>query len=207
VPLSVRRHLEAGAAGEHEETPKPDDPRLSAARTRLLGTNADALEGARQEAERLGYRAEVRTRDVVGEARAVGARMGEALLRVSGERVCLLWGGEPTVTVEGGGRGGRCQEAALAAALALEGAGRQLTFLAAGTDGIDGPTEAAGAVVTERTVAAARAAGLDPEGFLSRNDSHRYFRASAPLLASGEGLVVTGPTHTNVMDVFVGLVG
>ncbi|HLT46009.1 MAG TPA: MOFRL family protein, partial [Rubricoccaceae bacterium] len=109
--------------------------------------------------------------------------------------------------VTGEGRGGRCQEAALAAALGLEGDGRPLTVLAAGTDGVDGPTEAAGAVVTERTATLARAAGLDPEAFLGRNDSHGFFAAAAPHLPPGEGLVVTGPTHTNVMDVFVGLVG
>jgi hydroxypyruvate reductase len=207
VPQAVRRHLEAGAAGEREETPKPGDRRLARAATRLLGTNADALEGARREAERRGYRVEVRARDVTGEARAVGARLAAALRAVPEARVGLLWAGEPTVTVMGEGRGGRCQEAALAAALALDGAPQPLTVLAAGTDGVDGPTDAAGAVVTERTLASVRAAGLDPAAALAAHDSHGCFQAAGPHLPPGEGLVVTGPTHTNVMDVFVGLVG
>ncbi|HLT46586.1 MAG TPA: DUF4147 domain-containing protein, partial [Rubricoccaceae bacterium] len=145
VPPSVRRHLEAGAAGEREEAPKPGDPRLAHTVTRLLGTNADALDGARREAGRRGYRVWVRARDVTGEARDVGARLARELQALPHGRACLLWAGEPTVTVTGEGRGGRCQEAALAAALGLEGDGRPLTVLAAGTDGVDGPTEAAGA--------------------------------------------------------------
>lgn len=207
VPPPVLHHLESSAAGRHEETPKPGDPRLARAVTRLLGTNADALEGARREAERHGYRVAVQARDVTGEAHAVGERMAHALREAPGERICLLWAGEPTVTVTGGGRGGRCQEAALAAVLALSVDPRPLTFLAAGTDGVDGPTEAAGAVVTEGTAEVARAAGFDPEAALAAHDSHGFFAAVAPHLPSGEGLVVTGPTHTNVMDVFVGLVG
>jgi hydroxypyruvate reductase len=206
VPPVVRAHLEAGAAGEWLETPKPGDARLARAVTHLLGTNADALGGARREVERLGYRVEVRACDVTGEARAVGERLARELRAASGERVCLLWAGEPTVTVTGSGRGGRCQEAALAAALALDGVDASVLFLAAGTDGVDGPTDAAGAVVSARTAGAARAAGLDPEAALAAHDSHGFFRAAAPHLPPGEGLVVTGPTHTNVMDVFVGLV-
>ena len=206
VPPRVRRHLAAGAAGERPETPKPGDPRLATAVTRLLGTNADALDGARREAVRRGYPVDVRARDLSGEAREVGARLG-ASLRGSEKRTCLLWAGEPTVTVTGDGRGGRCQEAALAAALMLDGAARPLTLLAAGTDGVDGPTSAAGAVVTEQTAVAGRTAALDADAALRRNDSHGFFAAAGPHLAPGEGLVVTGPTHTNVMDLFVGLSG
>ena len=187
--------------------PKPDDPRLACAVTRFLGTNADALEGALREAERLGYRVESRARDVTGEARAVGEGLARQLRAVREAGACLLWAGEPTVTVAGDGRGGRCQEAALAAALALDGAALPLALLAAGTDGVDGPTDAAGAVVTARTAEAARAGGLDPEAALRAHDSYGLFAAAAPHLPPGEGLVVTGPTHTNVMDVFVGLVG
>ena len=121
---------------------------------------------------------------------------------------CLIWGGETTVTVRGTGRGGRNQEVALGAALALADAPRDIVFLSAGTDGIDGPTDAAGAWVTPQTVAQSRRQKLDPDAFLADNNAYVFFdqlryEVGQHTLAP---LIKTGPTHTNVMDIQVALV-
>ena len=138
---------------------------------------------------------------IEGETREIAA-MHAAIVKeihASGRPIrppaCILSGGETTVTVRGQGLGGRNQEFVLAAALALEGNG-PATIFSAGTDGIDGPTDAAGAVANEQTVARARRLGLDPRSFLDDNDSYRFFERLG-------GLVKTGPTGTNVMDLRV----
>ncbi len=200
VPAAVRRHLEAGQRGERAETPKPGDPLFDTVRTTLIGTNRHALEAARAEAGRRGYAVRIAADDVTGEAREVGTAHAEAVRAVaSGVPTCLLWGGEPTVTVRGGGKGGRNQELALAAAIALEGAPERCLVLSGGTDGIDGPTDAAGAWATPRTARRARRQGLDPKSCLDNNDSYAFFDALGNLLRPG-------PTHTNVMDLHVALV-
>jgi glycerate-2-kinase len=132
-----------------------------------------------------------------GEARRAGRRLAAlALAARAAQPLLLLGGGETTVTVRGDGRGGRSQELALAAALALEGR-RGVAVLAAGTDGSDGPTDAAGAFADGGTLGRGRAAGVDASAALERNDAYGFFAAEG-------GLVVTGPTRTNVMDlVFV----
>ncbi len=192
VPESVRAYL---------DQPEPDAPTLDEGRvqTVLVGSNRDALAAARVEAERRGYAVRLGA-PVAGEAREVGRRLAADALAVdAAQPVCLLWGGETTVAVTGGGRGGRNQELALAAALALDGTGRDLVFLSAGTDGIDGPTDAAGAWATPETVRRARALGLDAGAHLDANDAYPFWDALG-------GLVCTGPTHTNAMDVQVALV-
>lgn len=198
APAAVLAHLQAGAAGERPETPKPGDALFARTRTCVVARNRDALEGAAREAERLGWEARIVSDHLEGEAReAARAIVAEAdraqAARASGDPpLALLWGGETTVTVTGRGRGGRNQELALAAALALDG--RQGMLLAAfGTDGDDGPTPAAGAVVDGATAERGRAAGLDPEACLRENDSHTFLQAAGDLL-------VTGPTGTNVND-------
>lgn len=199
VPRTVRDHLLAGTREPGLETPKPGAEGFERVRTVLVGTNRTALAAAAEAARMLGYAPRVLGHDVTGEARAVGARLAsEALASAPDVPVCLLWGGETTVTVTGTGRGGRNQEVALAAALALEGASAPVAFLSVGTDGRDGPTDAAGAWVTHRTAAQARRAGLNPEDYLARNDAYTFFEAVGSLLK-------TGPTHTNVMDVQVAL--
>jgi hydroxypyruvate reductase len=201
------------AALSRADGPSTRDAPDRAARTRvhLLGGVGDALAGARAAAARLGYAAEVRGAALRGEAREVGRLVARALVAAAharpGRATCLLWGGETTVTVRGAGRGGRNQELALAAALALDDAacrgalpeGARFTVLSAGTDGIDGPTDAAGGCVDAHTVAAMRARGVDPVGALAENDSYAALDAAGALLR-------TGPTHTNVMDVQVALV-
>ncbi len=199
VPRAVRERLERGASGRVPETPKPGDPVFEKVSLHVVAGVADAVEGARAAAERLGYRALVLTTWLQGEAREVG-RVVAALAREEVVRdrpvpkpACLLMGGETTVTVRGPGRGGRNQELVLASALGLEGLSGVLVASLA-TDGTDGPTDAAGAFADGTTLARARAQGMDPEQFLARNDAYPFFEAL-------QDLVRTGPTGTNVNDV------
>lgn len=200
VPDAVRTYPAAGARGRHPETPTAHASCFDTTQTTLVGTNAEALDAARAEAEARGYEVRSVTAGVTGEARAVGAEHGRQLRAADVERpTCWLWGGEPTVAVTGDGTGGRNQEVALSAACALDGADRDAILLSGGTDGIDGPTDAAGAWATPATAQTSRAAGLDPADHLDRNDSYPLFDALGQLLRPG-------PTHTNVMDVHIGLV-
>jgi hydroxypyruvate reductase len=193
APESVRSHLIAGSSGRHPETPGPGDPLFAHVEHRIVATLQDALRGALDEAAARGLQTEPLGRVLDGEARDCARRLAkQARSGAAGNLKLLAGGGEPTVTVRGPGRGGRAQEAALAFALAIEGESR-IAALFAGTDGSDGPTEAAGAVVDGSTVARARAAGLDPRTHLERNDSHALLEATGDLL-------VTGPTRTNVTD-------
>jgi len=202
VPDAVMAHLQAGAAGMVPETPKPGDPAFRRASAHVAASVRDALAGAARAAEELGYRAEIVADNLEGEARDAARDIAELARRRRGEHegpLALLFGGETTVTVRGKGRGGRNQELALA--LALEIADEAGTVAATlGTDGVDGPTPAAGAIVDSGTVARARERGEDARAALDRNDSHTFFRAT------GE-LVVTGPTGTNVGDVVLVLLG
>lgn len=200
APASIRHYLKAGDDSTHRETPKPGDTLFENITTSLIGTNRTALHAAASAARERGYAPHVLTRTMAGEARHLAQRHVEVLMQHAGpEPVCCLWGGEPTVTVTGDGKGGRNQEAALSAALALDGVPRPAAFLAGGTDGIDGPTDAAGAWATPGTVAQARSRGINPQARLDANDAYTVF----DLLGQ---LIRTGPTHTNVMDVQVGLV-
>lgn len=200
IPLPVRTYLERNQHDAEAETPKPSDPGFEHVRTELIGRNRDALEAAARAAEQRGYDVRFADQLVTGEARKAGRRLAREALRASAEVPrCLLWGGETTVTVEGDGRGGRNQELALAAALELDGHERDIVLLSGGTDGIDGPTDAAGAVVSPHTVTNARRQGLDAHRYLENNNSYTFFKQV-------DGLVRTGPTHTNVMDVQIALV-
>ncbi|OIR11276.1 MAG: hypothetical protein BEU05_00845 [Marine Group III euryarchaeote CG-Bathy2] len=188
LPPAVAAHLKRGAAGELEETPAATPPNV---RTAVIGSNRIALEEAAAAAAARGYAAGIVTDALEGEARDAGKQVAR---RIAGERGrrCLLWGGETTVTVTGDGRGGRSQELALAAAIELAG-NAGVGLLAAGTDGQDGPTDAAGAWVDGGTpVTGARAA-------LGANDSHGF-------LAPTSALFRPGLTGTNVMDIVIGLV-
>lgn len=193
VPSRVRAHFESGAG----ETPKPDAPVFDRVSHHIIGTNEKALRGAAEMAQRLGYHVSILRRNVTGEAReAARSLLDQTPSKKSSELGCYIAGGETSVTIRGDGKGGRNQEMALAAALHLEDLGRDTVFLSGGTDGIDGPTDAAGAIVSNETAATARAEGLNPATFLERNDSYAFFEAAG-------GLIRTGPTHTNVMDVQV----
>lgn len=197
VPAAVLRRLRSGAAGEIGETPGPGDPCFRQTVTRVVGSNRDALLGAAAEAADLGYRVEVVPEPVTGEASVAAARICRPAqsAATAGSRVplCFLSGGETTVTLPAHhGLGGRNMELALAAApLLAECPGALL--LSAGTDGSDGPTDAAGAIVDSDTLDRAAVAGLDHRAALLNHDSYPFFDALGDL-------VVTGPTLTNVMD-------
>lgn len=188
IPRPVLTHLAAGLSGKIPETPQD---RHSRSLIRVAGSGSIAAEAAVAAAGRRGLRAEIVTTSLGGEARH--AALDAVGTRRPGVDV-LVYAGETTVTVTGDGVGGRNQEAALAAAMAIEGSG--ITFLAAGTDGIDGPTDAAGAIVDGASVRRGRALGLDPAAFLDRNDANTYLAAVGDLL-------VTGPTGTNVADLWL----
>jgi glycerate 2-kinase len=199
APASVRMRIEAGVAGRIAETPKPGDPAFARVQNLVIGGNRQAIDAAARCARELGYRTLVLSTMIEGETRDI-ASMHAAIvkeIRASGRParppVCILSGGETTVTVRGKGLGGRNQEFVLAAAIALESFGAATVF-SAGTDGIDGPTDAAGAIADEHTLDRARALGLDARQFLDNNDSYHFFRRV-------DALVQTGPTGTNVMDV------
>jgi hydroxypyruvate reductase len=212
LPPAVRARLEAGRRGEAPETPKPGDRAFARVTNVVVASNRQAVLAAADEAARRGYRPLVLSTFVDGETRDV-ARVHAAVAReieAHGAPVpppaCVVSGGETTVTVRGDGQGGRNQEFALAAGLALAGYPdgaptlARTTVLSGGTDGTDGPTDAAGALADLALMRDAAARGLDAAAHLARNDSYRFF---APV----GGLVVTGPTRTNVMDVRVVLVG
>ncbi len=195
VPAAVLRRLERGVAGRVVETPKPGDALLARARAFVLASNAAALSAAGRRARALGYVVRRLRTPIEGEAREVAARIVASLPVRPDRPTCVLAGGESVVAVRGGGGlGGRSQELALAAAPLLAGTG--WTLLAAGTDGIDGPTPAAGAIVDGATLRRASRGAVARA--LAAHDSHRFFRRHG-------GLVVTGPTGTNVMDVVVAL--
>lgn len=200
LPHSALRHLRAGAAGGVAETPKPDELPNVAGFEVVLSIH-DAMEGAAARARALGYDVRVCSGDLEGEAREVADQVTSEIRAVQKKaraRVALLWGGETTVLVRGEGRGGRNQELALSAAIALEGA-EGVVVASMGTDGRDGPTDAAGGIVDGGTVARGEAAGLDAGTYLEANDSHPY-------LAATDDLIVTGPTGTNVNDLLIALV-
>lgn len=205
VPASVRERLERGAAGEIPETPKPGDPAFERTQNLVVGGNRSAVDAAAAAARRLGLKPLVLSTTIEGETREV-ARVHAAIAReiLSSGRparppVCLISGGETTVTLRGKGLGGRNQEFVLAAAIELAGLPR-VVVLSGGTDGTDGPTDAAGAIADGATIARAERIGLDARRMLDDNDSYHFFE---PL---GD-LIKTGPTNTNVMDLRLVLVG
>jgi hydroxypyruvate reductase len=201
-PQAVVSALERGARGDRVETPKPGSGRLSQATTTIIGARIDALEGARREADARGYTVQVHDAPVIGDARKAAAAYAERLPRAarkSGRPRCVLSGGETTVVVTGHGRGGRNQEFALALAVPLARRGGLAVVASVGTDGIDGPTDSAGALVDSTTASRAAAAGLrSPQAYLDGNDAHTFFQALGDL-------IVTGPTNTNVGDVQIAL--
>ena len=199
APEAVRSYLERAVAGEAGATVKPDDPVLERVTNVIVGDNSLALEAAERAAADLGYHPQ-RWKAMNGEADEVGRALARYICGITRERACVVAGGEPVVTVRGGGKGGRAQQCALAMVIELAQIGRRLRVAAlfAGTDGIDGPTDAAGAFASPSTVADGARAGVGAATALARNDSYNFFKASG-------GLFVTGPTGTNVSDIFVGL--
>ncbi len=200
APESIRGYLERAAAGEGDATVKSDDPILARVTNVIIGDGDVALDGAARAAAVLGYHPD-RWKEMRGEANDVGRVLAEHMCEVTHERVCVMAAGEPVVTVHGAGRGGRAQQCALAAAIELSeiAPARRITALFAGTDGIDGPTDAAGAFASPGTVADGDRAGVSAATALTRNDAYNFFKTAG-------GLFITGPTGTNVSDIFVALV-
>ncbi len=203
IPESAAEVLRKGLSGELEETPKPGDRCFGRVGHHLLATNRQALDAAAKKAEKLGFRAEIVTDRLVGDAERAAKTVADTAKKIlqqdETKPVCLLYGGETTVVLkEGHGRGGRNQHFALALALELENEPR-IHGLAAGTDGNDGPTDAAGAFASAKTVEKGKSCGHSAKDALFRQDSATFFEAIGDLH-------ITGPTRTNVMDVTVVLV-
>ena len=186
----MRNHLETASL----ETPKPGDPLFNHVHNVIVGSNGLALNAAAAKAKSLGYRPLILSSCIQGETREV-ARVHAAILRDAPPKTCILSGGETTVTVKGKGKGGRNQEFALALALDIVGI-PNVAALCAGTDGTDGPTDAAGALVTGSTITNAAAARV----YFDNNNSY-------PILQDLGALIKTGPTGTNVMDINIMLTG
>jgi glycerate 2-kinase len=211
VPDAVRRELLAAESGETAETPKPGDQAFARVTHDLIASNRLAVDAAAARAAALGLVPEVARAPLAGEAARAGERIAATLLQHCGRgeiaqhsphfpRRCFVWGGETTVTLGDmrPGIGGRCQELALAAARVLAGAPPRVALLAAGTDGRDGPTDAAGAIVDGATWSAIAHAGRDPARDLAAHDAY-------PALDAAAALIRTGLTGTNVMDVVIGV--
>jgi hydroxypyruvate reductase len=201
LPGPVVARVRAGLAGELPQTPKPGDPLFERTQTVIVGSNLQACEAAARRAAELGFGTLVLTTYVEGEAREAGRVLAGIVREVdaSGHPLarpcCIVAGGETTVTVRGNGRGGRNQELALAAAFPLRGV-PDVLLASIGTDGSDGPTDAAGAWADGATLERAAARGLDPAAALANNDSYPFFDAVG-------GLLRTGPTNTNVNDLYL----
>jgi glycerate 2-kinase len=204
VAPSIQKHLLLGKEGKVEETPKPGDSTFERVSNILIGSNILALRAAENEASNSGLNTLILSSSIVGDTREA-ARFHSAIAKEvvsSGNPLrrpaCILSGGETTVTVKGNGLGGRNQEFALVGALEIAGL-EKVVLLSGGTDGTDGPTNASGASADSTTVSRARSMGMDPKSYLENNDAYPFFEKLGDLL-------VTGPTHTNVMDVHILLV-
>jgi glycerate 2-kinase len=196
--------LERGARGEVPETPKPSARIFDKVQNVIVGSNRLAIDAARRRASALGYSTVIFSDSVDGESRIVArshaafmkniAQTGKPVLRPA----CVISGGETTVTVRGDGLGGRNQEFSLAAAIEIDGL-ENMVVLSAGTDGTDGPTDAAGGLIDGATAQRGRVQGLDPVEYLDRNDAYHFLQSIGDLF-------ITGPTLTNVMDLQIGLI-
>jgi glycerate 2-kinase len=203
VPQSIQRYLREGDAGLRSETPKPGDRVFDRTYNILIGTNRLALEAAKKEADALKFESHIVTDKLQGDVTSIVEYIIKTSVKYrndkrSGKPLCLLFGGESTVRVTGNGLGGRNQHLALVCATLIRDH-PGITILAAGTDGTDGPTDAAGAVVDSNTLSAAVSKHLDPHKYLKEFDSYHFFEKAG-------GHVITGPTMTNVMDIVIVIV-
>jgi len=200
APERVREYLERGAAGEIAETPKPGDPIFDRVTNAVIGDNAAALDAAESAALGAGFEV-VRLPELRGEAEALGRALASQIAAIPRRRFCAIAGGEPVVTVRGAGKGGRAQHCAvaMAAELARAASQRKIVALFAGSDGIDGPTDAAGGFASPATAARAESRGMSAATALARNDAYNLLEAAGDLFK-------TGPTGTNVADFFFAIV-
>ncbi len=204
LPLRVAEYLQRGIAGQVPETVKENDACLTGTRNVIVASIRQALDAAQERSAQLGFSTRTISDTLQGEASDAArflaqAARDELATMQPNERRCLLCGGETTVTVLGNGKGGRNQEFALVFALEIEGL-RGVSMLSAGTDGTDGPTDAAGAMVDGNTIAQAKKHGIDPLHYLRNNDSYAFFQ-QLDSVSDTHSHLKTGPTGTNVMDI------
>jgi len=199
LAANVIQHIERGVRGEIADTPKANDPVFARVQNVVIADNSIACDAAVHAARDLGFNAQLYSTTLQGEARQVAKNFVAQGKEILPRPACLIAGGETTVKIVGNGIGGRSQEFALAAAIEIEGM-RNVLVLAGGTDGSDGPTDAAGALADGTTLTRGAALGLDARQFLSRNDAYHFFQPLGDLL-------ITGPTNTNVNDVMLVLTG
>ena len=205
IPMSIKEHIQNGLNGIVEETPKSTDKIFDKIHNIIIGNNRTALKTSYQKAIELGYNTSILSSYIKGEAREVAkvfSAIAREIHRYGGPAkrpACIIAGGETTVRVRGNGMGGRNQELVLSAAMEINGL-ENTVILSAGTDGIDGNTDAAGAIADGSTVMRARRIKINPETYLADNNSYSFFKGL-------NDLVVTGPTRTNVMDIMLLLVG
>jgi hydroxypyruvate reductase len=198
VPRGVLSHIQKGLEGKIADNPKPGDAIFASTQNAIVGSNMECVLAAGKKASDLGYNTLVLSTMLEGETSDVArvhAGIAKEILKTGHPLLppaCMLSGGETTVTIRGQGLGGRNQEFVLSAAMSLSG-WEDVVVLSGGTDGTDGPTDAAGAVADGQTVQRAKTMGLNPGDFLSNNDAYHFFERLG-------GLVKTGPTNTNVMD-------
>lgn len=203
IPRGILTFLKEGAAGKKPETPKPGDPAFDKTFNILIGSNRMALEAAKSKALEFNINAVIIDDQLQGDTSTIAEYLVETALRFKGDKdevkpVCLLFGGETTVKMTGKGSGGRNQHLALLSAILLQN-NYGITILSAGTDGNDGTTDAAGAVVDSDTISGAISKNIDPEKHLNEFNSFHFFKKAG-------GLIITGPTMTNVMDIIVVIV-
>ncbi|MDO1450927.1 glycerate kinase [Rhodocytophaga aerolata] len=203
ISTNITLHLQRGLEKQIPDTPKPADPLFLQMNTKVIGSNAIALQAAGKTAESMGFTTKIGRADIQGDAPQAAYALVEEARTIAADitipkPVCLLTGGETTVVVTGNGKGGRNQHFALCAALQLA-PGEKIVILSAGTDGTDGPTDAAGAVVDGFTVSNAAQMDLAAADYVSRHDSYDFFRQAG-------GHITTGPTMTNVMDIMLAII-
>jgi len=204
IPPAVEQHLKSGVDKFISDTPKVGDPAFSKTYNNIVGSNWEAVVAARDYAQKLGFNTLILSTFVEGETKDV-ARVHAAIAKEVNKTgnpinipACIISGGETTVTIRGDGLGGRNQEFVLAAAMDIQGM-EKVVVLSAGTDGTDGPTDAAGAIADGETIQRATQLNLDTFNYLQNNDSYHYFEQL-------NDLVKTGPTNTNVMDIRIVLI-
>jgi len=203
-PKSVIDTLQSGEKGLIPETPKEKGILFNKVENIIIGSSAIALNAAKQKAKEMGLNANIISSELTGEARDMGKWLAEKArnslnsLNSLNRSNCLISGGETTVTVKGHGLGGRNTELALSFAIDI-GGNNGITLLSAGTDGTDGPTDAAGAIVDNETATKAKKEGIIPEEYFDNNDSYNFFKRTG-------GLLITGPTGTNVMDIQIAVI-
>ena len=204
IPEPILNHIEAGVSGKIPETPKPGNPAFKKTQHMIIASNIESLMAAKEKAEHLKYNVVLLSSMIVGETRfaaQIHSAIAKEIIKTGNPLyppACILSGGETTVTISGNGLGGRNQEFALAAAIDISGH-KNIVVLSGGTDGTDGPTDAAGAFSDACTLERAKEMGLDPYHFLANNDAYHFFEKL-------DDLLITGPTNTNVMDLRIVLV-